>query len=319
MRDATQPRPPMRTAHLLASSVAPLFVSSSLALAACGGAAQGDTFPPHLDIPVAPDVTPPPPPQHAKAAEPHAQTQGKTAAAAPAPIAEPAVDPQAVVAAADRDGADKALDAGRHPAELLAFLGLTPGMRVAELGAGGGYTTELLARTVGPKGKVWAQNSPAVVKFVGKAWTDRLAKPVMRKNVVRVDRDFDAPLPPDAKNLDAVVAVLAYHDTVWLNANRDKMNKAVFAALKPGAEYVIVDHASADGHGIKDVKTLHRIEESTLTQEIEKAGFKRAGNADFLRNPQDTKDWNAAPNAVPPEKRGTSDRFVLKFIKPQPS
>jgi predicted methyltransferase len=295
-----------------------LFAAGAMALLnACGGSPPPDAFPPHLDIPIPPD----PPAQHVTA------NTGDTAGAKPTPPAgkpapppvesAPPADPRAIVAAPDRDEADKKLDAARHPAELLAFLGLAPGMRVAELGAGGGYTTELLARAVGPKGKVWAQNSAAVVKFAGKIWAERLTKPVLKKVVVRVDREFDAPLPADAKNLDAVVSVLFYHDTVWMNVNRDKMNKAVFAALKPGGEYVVVDHAAAEGHGTKDAKTLHRIEESAVTQEIEKAGFKRSGNADFLRNPSDAKDWNDAPGAAG-DKRGTSDRFVLKFIKPQP-
>jgi predicted methyltransferase len=288
-------------------------LGSSVTLLGCGGAPPQDTFPPHLDIPVPPD----PPAPRAKAPD---QTSGPAKATAPKPAAEPVaapVDAQTIVSAADREDADKQLDAGRHPAEFLAFLGLAPGMRVAEVGVGRGYTTELLARAVAPKGKVWAQNSPGFLKFAGKPWADRLGKPIMKKVVVRVDREFDAPLPPEAKNLDAVVSMLIYHDTVWLGANRDKMNRAIFAALKPGGEYVVVDHAAAEGHGANDVQTLHRIEEPVVTQEIEKAGFRRAANADFLRNPADPHDWNDAPN-VAADKRGTSDRFVIKFIKPQP-
>lgn len=267
----------------------------------------------HMDIPVPPD----PPAPHPPVVE-HVQAPVKSAPAKP-PVEPPAppADTQAIVSAADRDDADKKLDAGRHPVEFLAFLGLAPGMRVAEVGAGTGYTSELLARAVAPKGKVWAQNSPGFLKFVGKLWGERLGKPLMKKVVVRVDREFDAPLPPDAKNLDAVVSVLIYHDTVWLGVNRDTMNKAVFAALKPGGEYVIVDHSAAEGHGSNDVKTLHRIEETAVVQDVERVGFLRAGNADFLRNPADARDWNDAPNAAA-EKRGTSDRFVLKFVKPSP-
>jgi predicted methyltransferase len=135
------------------------------------------------------------------------------------------------------------------------------------------------------------------------------------KGVTRLDREFDAPFPPDAKDLDAVINVLTYHDTTWLGVDRDKMNKAVFDALKPGGEYVIVDHAAADGHGVSDSQTLHRIEKKTVVEEIERAGFKAAGEGDFLRNASDTHDWNAAPFASA-DKRGTSDRFVLKFVKP---
>jgi predicted methyltransferase len=221
---------------------------------------------------------------------------------------------QAIVDAADRTDADKKLDAGRHPAELLAFLGLKPGMRVAELAAGGGYTTELLARAVGPQGKVWAQNNAMMMKFIDKPWAERLARPAM-KNVVRVDRELDAPLPPDAKNLDAVVIVLFYHDTIWMGADRDKMNKAVFDALKKGGQYVVVDHSAFEGHGKADVKTLHRIDELSVIRDVERAGFMHAGDADFLRNPADTRDWNASPREAA-DRRGTSDRFVAKFVKP---
>jgi predicted methyltransferase len=224
--------------------------------------------------------------------------------------------PDAVVDAADRSDADRALDAGRHPRELLAFAGIRPGMRVAELGAGGGYTSELLARAVGPAGKVYAQNSRLILeRFAEKPWSERLAKPVMA-NVVRVDREFDDPLPPDARDLDAVLIVLFYHDTVWMGVDRDRMNRAVFAALKPGGEYVVVDHSGRTGSGASETQTLHRIEQSVVEKEVAAAGFVRDGEAAFLRNPDDARDWNDSPR-VAGERRGTSDRFVLRFVKPK--
>jgi predicted methyltransferase len=223
---------------------------------------------------------------------------------------------RAIVAAADRSEADRALDAGRRPAELLAFLGVAPGMKVAELGAGGGYTTELLARAVGPAGVVYGQNSRFILeRFAEKPWSERLKKPVM-KQVVRVDREFADPLPPEARDLDAVILVLFYHDTVWMEVDRDAMNRAVFKALKPGGVFAIVDHSGRDGSGVTEVKTLHRIEEKVVRGELERAGFRLAGEASFLRNPADPRDWNASP-MVAADKRGTSDRFVLKFVKPQ--
>jgi predicted methyltransferase len=231
----------------------------------------------------------------------------------PTKVAIPAYVASAV-SAEDRSADDRALDAGRKPAELLAFAGIKPGMKVAELGAGSGYTTELMARVVGDGGKVWAQNAQFFAKFVEPAWTDRLKKPAL-KNVVRVDRDFDDPLPPEAKDLDVVVINLLYHDTVWLKTDRDKMNRAVFAALKPGGTYVIVDHSARAGTGTNDVQTLHRIEQKVIEEEVPRAGFKRAGEADFLRNASDPRDWNTAPRAAG-EKRGSSDRFVLAFTKP---
>jgi|CZKU01.1.fsa_nt_gi predicted methyltransferase len=295
---------------------------SALALALAGasvgcGSDAPAAFPQHLDIPVAPTASP----SQARAG-PEPRPPAPPAPAAPKddpshpPVEALTVSPAAaaIVAAADRADDDRALDAGRHPGELLTFLDLSPGMHVAEVVAGTGYTTELLARAVGAKGKVWAENPPDFLKFVGAPYKERLAKPVM-KSVVRADREIASPFPADVKNLDAVVSVLVYHDTVWLGIDRDKMNKAVFDALKKGGEYVVVDHSAAEGHGLDDVKTFHRIEEATVTREVLQAGFERATGANFLRNPEDARDWNDSPK-VAAERRGTSDRFVLKFVKP---
>ncbi|MDI1436760.1 class I SAM-dependent methyltransferase [Polyangium sorediatum] len=242
--------------------------------------------------------------------------------AVPAPTAEKPAESgsipaaiAAVVAAPDRAEADRALDAGRKPAELLAFLDIRPGMKVAEIAAGGGYTAELLARVVGETGKVYASNSKFILeRFAEKPWAERLQKPIM-KNVVRVDREFDTPLPPEAKDLDAVVMVLFYHDTVWMKTDRDQMNKAIFNALRSGGVYGIVDHSAKAGSGTSEAQTTHRIEEKVLREEVERAGFKLASEGNFLRNEKDTRDWNASPTKAG-EQRGTSDRFVLKFVKP---
>ena len=221
----------------------------------------------------------------------------------------------AAVAAPDRSDADRALDAGRFPAETLAFFGIRPGMRVAELGAGGGYTTELLARVVGPTGRVYGQNPKFVLeRFAEKPWSERLAKPVNAR-VVRVDREFDDPLPPEARDLDAVLMVLFYHDTVWLEVDRARMNASVLAALKSGGIYGVIDHSARPGTGTSDAKSLHRIEQSVVMSEIQKAGFVLDAEAAFMRNPADGLDWNASPTAAG-ERRGTADRFVLKFRKP---
>jgi predicted methyltransferase len=226
----------------------------------------------------------------------------------PAPI-------RAAVDAADRAEDDKKLDAGRHPAEMLAFFGIAPGMKVGEIAAGFGYTTELLARVVGPAGTVYAENPKFILeKFAEKGWAARVAKPV-NKNVKRVDRELDDPFPAEAKDLDAVVDVLFYHDTFWLKADRDKMNKAVFAALKKGGVYGVVDHSGRPGTGSSEVETLHRVEQKVVREEVEKAGFKLVAEADFMRNPSDARDWNASPRAAA-DRRGTSDRFVMKFVKP---
>lgn len=221
-----------------------------------------------------------------------------------------------LVASPDRSEADRALDAGRRPAEMLAFFEVSPGMRVAELAAGGGYTSELLARAVGPQGVVYGQNSRLIrERFAEEPWTERLATPAM-KNVVRVDRELDDPLPAEASRLDAVFLVLFYHDTVWMEVDRAKMNQAVFEALAPGGTYAVIDHSARPGSGVADVQTLHRIDEETVKKEIVAAGFVLADEAGFLRNPADSRDWNDSPRASA-ERRGTSDRFVLRFVKPR--
>jgi predicted methyltransferase len=226
--------------------------------------------------------------------------------------------PPWIVAAVDapsRSEADRAIDAGRKPGETLAFFRVRPGMKVAELGVGGGYTSELLARAVGRSGHVYGQNSQFLLeRFAEKPWSERLAKPELA-NVTRLDAPFDAPFPGDLNDLDLVVNVLFYHDTYWQEVDRAAMNAAVYAALRPGGLYGIVDHSARAGDGATAVKTFHRIEEHLVREEIEAAGFTLIAEADFLRNPADTRDWNDAPSAAG-DRRGTSDRFVLLFAKP---
>jgi len=246
-----------------------------------------------------------------------APTTTSAVATAPAHVLSPQASAwvRAIVDAADRTSADRALDAGRHPAELLAYLGVKPGMRLGELGTGGGYTTELLARAIEPGGLLYAQNSPTILqRFAAQPWAERLSRPALHA-VVRADREFEDPFPPEATNLDLVASVLIYHDTVWLNVDRRRMNRAVFAALRPGGHYAVVDHSARPGSGLGDVQTSHRIEESSVIAEIEAAGFKLESVGDFLRNPGDTRDWNDSPRAAG-ARRGTSDRFVLLFGKP---
>jgi peroxiredoxin/predicted methyltransferase len=222
---------------------------------------------------------------------------------------------ESAVAAADRPEADRALDAGRRPAAWLTFFGIGEGARVAELFAGTGTTTELLARVVGPSGRVYAQNNRFLLeRFAERPWSARLRKRVMAP-VVRVDRELDDPLPEEARDLDAVLFVLAYHDTVWMETDRAAMNRAVFEALRSGGVYGIVDHEAAPRRGIDDVQTLHRIESATVIAEVEAAGFRLDERARFLEKPDDAHDWNASPSAAG-ERRGQSDRFVLRFVKP---
>jgi predicted methyltransferase len=218
-------------------------------------------------------------------------------------------DYKAIVASPDRAEADRQTDVRRKPELLLAFTGVRPGMRVLDMGAGGGYSTELLARAAGPRGAVYAQESPAASPRARERFEER-AKTSAMKNVVRVLRDYDDPIPPNVRDLDLVTFFFAYHDTAFMAVDRAKMNRALFDALRPGGVLVVTDHSARLGAGISAVKTLHRIEESTLRGEIEAAGFRLIEEADFLRNPADPRDAIVFRPQVP------VDEFVLKFVKP---
>jgi predicted methyltransferase len=223
-----------------------------------------------------------------------------------------------LVASPDRSPKDRSLDVGRHPAEMLAFLDLRPGMRVADLGAGPGYTTELLARAVGSRGTIYMQNEPTWLPFLAEALRERSSHAVMGSpNVIRVDRSFEDPLPPEARGLDLVVMNLIYHDVAATKTDRAAMNGHVFDALRPGGAYVVIDSSATDGSGISAVETLHRIDEAVVKDEVIHAGFRLQEEAAFLRNPADARDWSAEPGAADASgRRGTSDRFALRFVKP---
>jgi predicted methyltransferase len=221
-----------------------------------------------------------------------------------------APDYEAIVAAPDRADADRQADQRRQPAKLLAFTGARPGMKVLDMEANAGYSTELLARAVAPDGVVYAQDSAAIIeRFVKDKFDVRAQKPAM-KNVVHVVRNFDDPIPPDVSNLDLITFFFAYHDITYMEVDRAAMNRKMFAALKPGGLLVVADHSARAGEGVTVAKTVHRIEESTLRQEIEAAGFKLVAEADFLRNPADPRDAAVFKPQVP------VDEFVLKYQKP---
>src|SRR5947207_6595447 len=175
----------------------------------------------------------------------------------------------------ERSAADRTNDDRRHPVDMLSFIGVRPGMHVLDVSAGGGYTTELLARAVGPQGVVYAQTPKPSPRLI-----DRLKSPAL-KNVVLVPRKFDDPVPPEAKRLDLVTLVFNYHDFGHFGVDRASLNRAVFAALTPGRMYVVADHAGRPGTGISESGTLHPAEETLVRQEVEAAGFRPAQEARF--------------------------------------
>jgi predicted methyltransferase len=220
-------------------------------------------------------------------------------------------DYAAIVAAPDRVESDRTADARRKPAQLLAFTEVKTGMKVLDMETSSGYSAELLARAVGPTGKVYAQDSAAVIERFVKDKFDIRARKAVMKNVEHVVRDFDDPIPPGVGNLDLITFFFAYHDITYMPVDRAVMNRKMFAALKPGGLLVITDHSARPGEGITVARTLHRIEEKVLREEIEAAGFKLVAEADFLRNPDDPRDTRVFQPVIP------VDEFVLKYRKPE--
>jgi predicted methyltransferase len=218
---------------------------------------------------------------------------------------QPGLSPEraaAIVASPGRTAADRTNDQRRKPAEMLSFIGVEEGWNALDISAAGGYTTELLARAVGPKGRVYGQRPRPDPRLR----LEERAKTVT--NIVPVVRPFNDPVPPEASSnkLDLVTLMFNYHD--FANVDRAAMNRAVFNALKPGGFYVIADHSGRPGTGMSEYNTLHRIEESFLRKEVEATGFQLAGEGDFNRNPADARDQESPPYP--------KDEFFLKFRKP---
>ncbi len=214
-----------------------------------------------------------------------------------------------IVAAPDRSEADRLNDRRRKPVELYGFTGARPGMKVLDMGAGGGYSTELLARAVAPGGTVYSQTPPDLFSGARKAYAARAQGPAM-SNAVRLERPFDDPLPPGVTGFDLITFFFFYHDTVWLEVDRARMNRRLYEALKPGGVLVLAGHSARPGDGANVTKSLHRIEENVVRRELEAAGFQLVSEGRFLRNPADARDAHVNKNNVP------NDEFVLKYRKP---
>lgn len=206
-----------------------------------------------------------------------------------------------------RSDADKARDADRKPAELVAFAGIRPGMKVAELASGGGYFTRVLRLAVGPRGYVYAFGTRANPAVVAIAQANGNAAMVIGKA-----GDKLAPEP-----VDVVWTTQNYHD--FKNSKVDDVetaqliNRAAFASLKPGGVYLISDHQAAEGAGATQTATLHRIEDATVIREVEAAGFKLEARSAVLRHPADDHTLKVQESGI----RGKTDQFVLRFRKPR--
>ena len=220
----------------------------------------------------------------------------------------------AAVADAKRPKEDVQRDADRHPGEMLAFAGVKPGDKVADLIPGKGYFTRLFADVVGPKGVVYEYEPSEFAKFSKTPLPANGAHPDPdRPNIVFLTgpaNDFAAP-----EKLDVVWTSQNYHDlkdSFAAPADIARVNQAVFAALKPGGVYVVLDHVALPG-AADATETLHRIDPAVVRKEVEAAGFVFDGETDVLHNPND-------PHTVKvfdPSIRGHTDQFVYRFRKPK--
>lgn len=224
-----------------------------------------------------------------------------------------------------RPAADKQLDSDRKPAALVAFAGIKPGDKVADVMPGGGYFTRIFSKVVGAKGHVYAIVPQA---YATKAPPERLksiralvADPAYSGNTSLLIRPYDQ-LDTGA-SLDVVWTSQNYHDvygavsvfSVDGSTGPDqaaKLDAAVFKALKPGGVFIVVDHEAAPGSGGRDAHTLHRIDPAIVIAQAKAAGFVLEAQSDVLGNPQDKHD----KAIFAPEIKGHTDKFVLKFRKP---
>ena len=244
-----------------------------------------------------------------------------SALASASPSIGVAAQPQASIAAAvasDARTADNVkLDESRKPAELLKFLGLRPGMRVADPFGGNFYWAEISGRAVGPSGHVTIWEPKQF--YSQKMYDEYQAIQAKQPNVWMRVSPFETPdLPAD--KYDFMLINLDYHDVYWESAkygiprmDPDQWLKTVYAAMKPGAVVGVVDHVANPGDTRATVEKLHRIDPETVKADFKRAGFQLVGSSDMLRNPVD----DHSLLVFDPNIRGKTDRFVLKFRKPR--
>jgi predicted methyltransferase len=240
------------------------------------------------------------------------------AVAAPAIASDQPTSPAIARAVADpsRPAEDSARDANRKPAETLAFLGVKPGMKIADYIANSGYFTRLFASAVGPMGHVYAVELNEVITFpnVTRAYGDLRVWAVPRRNVtVRTTPIADSLTFPEP--IDLFWIAQNYHDL------HDKFlgpqdiaafNAKVFAALKPGGIYAVLDHSALASAPDDVTETLHRIQRDRVIREVTAAGFELTGESTLLANPADPRDKGVFDASI----RGKTDQFLLKFRKP---
>lgn len=204
-------------------------------------------------------------------------------------------------------------DSGRKPAQVIDFVGVKKGDKVLDLLAGGGYYSELLSRVVGDKGEVTLQIPKAYLKYAEKSLKVRLANDRL-KNVTYLLSEADN-LKLSENTYDSAFLVLGFHDMFFKedswNFTADEVMPQVLKSLKKGGKLLVIDHDAADNSGIRDVKTLHRIDSEFVKADIEKRGFKLVKTSKILENNAD----DHSKVVFVPELRRKTDRFVMLFEK----
>jgi predicted methyltransferase len=221
----------------------------------------------------------------------------------------------AAVTDAARPDADKARDADRKPAEMVAFAGIKPGNTVIDMLPGGGYFTRIFSKAVGPKGKVYAFVPEEFVKARPQAadGVKAIAANTAYTNVFVLSTPLRVIAAPESA--DVIWTSQNYHDfhNKGFGGDVAPINRAVFAALKPGGTYIVLDHAAEKGSGVRDTDTLHRIDVEAVKKEVTAAGFVLEGESDAVRHPADDHTGKVFDSGI----RGKTDQFVLKFKKPK--
>ena len=227
-----------------------------------------------------------------------------------APASAQSVSPAIAAAVADpaRPQADKDRDANRKPAEVVAFAGVKPGMAVAELAPGRGYYTRILAKTVGPSGKVYAIVTTAQAARPG-ALDALNALAAAYPNIKIVTVDYPTMMLPE--KADIFWTTENYHDFHNNGGDIAALDKAVFNNLKPGGIFYVEDHSAAPGAGLAATSQFHRMDEAVAKGELAAAGFKLDGEGDLLHNPADDRAGSNSETG-----HFVSDRFMLRMKKP---
>ena len=248
--------------------------------------------------PSAPSSTTTTPNAGASLVEPVSEAASNISASAPYIVA--------ALASTRRPEQDHAADATRHPGETLALSEVAPGQKIGELMAGEGYFTRLFSLAVGRQGHVYT-----IVRLHPSQYEHPVAEDMGNVSTIHGDYDhFTLPEP-----VDLVFTARNYHDLKiesYHMGDTLALDRAAFAALRPGGIYVVIDHSAIAGSAVDQVHPLHRIDQAEVRREVESVGFVYDGESQILRNPGDPR----TANIFDPVIRGHTDQFFMRFRRP---